>query len=268
MVKQGWVAIYRQIQDHWLWDEKPFSKAQAWIDMLLLANHDDNKFLLGNELVEVKCGSFISSIEKLKHRWGWSNTKVVSFLKLLESDKMVIKKSDTKKTVITIVNYGDYAVYDKTKTMQKRYENDTETMQKHTNNNDNNVNNDNNYLYIKDIYNEICVSLPKLTVLSDKRKQAIKARLNKYSIDQIKEVFVKAEASEFLKGGNNRNWIANFDWLMKDANIAKVLDGNYDNKTSYASGASYTSGGESRKTSYSLALFEDILNEKLEKGYE
>jgi DNA replication protein DnaD len=90
-----------------LWKDKPFSKQAAWIDMLLLANHDDNKFMLGNELVEVKCGSFISSIEKLKSRWGWSNTKVVSFLKLLESDEMIVKKSDTKKTVITIVKYGD-----------------------------------------------------------------------------------------------------------------------------------------------------------------
>ncbi len=147
MTKQGWVAIYRQIQDHWLWEDKPFSKQAAWIDMLLLANHDDNKFLLGNELVEVKCGSFISSIEKLKHRWGWSNTKVINFLKLLENDEMVIKKSDTKKTVITIVNYGDYANSKKTKTMPKRYENDTKTIRKHTNNNDNNENNDNKYIY-------------------------------------------------------------------------------------------------------------------------
>ena len=268
MVKQGWVAIYRQIQDHWLWDEKPFSKAQAWIDMLLLANHDDNKFLLGNELVEVKCGSFITSEIKLMARWGWGKNKTRAFLDLLQKDNMIVKKADRKKTTITIVNYSDYAVLKTENKPQADYKRTANKPQADTNNNDNNVNNDNNYLYIKDIYNEICVSLPKLTVLSDKRKQAIKARLNKYTVDQIKEVFVKAEASEFLKGGNDRNWIANFDWLMKDANIAKVLDGNYDNKTSYASGASYTSGGESRKTSYSLALFEDILNEKLEKGYE
>ena len=43
-------------------------------------------------------------------------------------------------------------------------------------------------------------------------------------------VFEKAEASHFLKGGNGRDWSADFDWLMKDANFAKVLDGNYDDK--------------------------------------
>ena len=31
-----------------------------------------------------------------------------------------------------------------------------------------------------------------------------------------------------MKGQNNRNWMASFDWLLKDSNMAKVLDGNYD----------------------------------------
>ncbi len=86
------------------------------------------------------------------------------------------------------------------------------------------------YEQIKDLFNDICISFPRLTVLSDKRKQAIKARLNTYTVEQFKEMFTKAEASTFLKGGNNRNWQANFDWLIKDSNFAKVLDGNFDNK--------------------------------------
>lgn len=86
------------------------------------------------------------------------------------------------------------------------------------------------YEHIKDMYNDICISFPRLTVLSDKRKQAIKARLKTFSIEQFKEMFTKAENSAFLKGSNNRDWQANFDWLIKDSNFAKVLDGNYDNK--------------------------------------
>lgn len=227
---KGWVAIYRQLQDHWLWEEKPFSKAQAWIDMLLLANHDDNKFLLGNELVEVKCGSFITSELKLMERWGWGKSKTRAFLDLLQTDEMIIKKSDRKKTTITIVNYEKYSYDYKTNRPPTDHEQTTSRPRADTNNNDNNYNNENNYIYIKDAYNEICVSFPRLTVLSDRRKQAIKARLKTYTIEQFKEVFTKAEASDFLKGKNNRDWQANFDWLMKDTNMAKVLDGNYDNK--------------------------------------
>lgn len=95
------------------------------------------------------------------------------------------------------------------------------------------------YVHIKDMYNDICISFPRLTVLSDKRKQAIKARLKTYTIEQFKELFEKAEASSFLKGANNRNWCANFDWLIKDSNFAKVLDGNYADKTNNNPNKSY-----------------------------
>ena len=92
------------------------------------------------------------------------------------------------------------------------------------------------YIHIKDMYNDTCVSLPRVTILSDKRKRAIKIITNNYSIEQIEEVFRKTEASNFLTGKSERknenhiNWQANFDWLMKDSNFAKVLDGNYDNR--------------------------------------
>lgn len=79
-------------------------------------------------------------------------------------------------------------------------------------------------------FNSICVSLPSVKALSDARKKAIKARLNNYSLDDFKTLFEKAEASSFLKGKNNSNWSATFDWLIKDSNMAKVLDGNYDDK--------------------------------------
>lgn len=83
---------------------------------------------------------------------------------------------------------------------------------------------------IADLFNDTCVSFPKIRSLSSNRKKAIKARLNTYSLDDFIELFRKAEASNFLKGANERNWTASFDWLIKDSNMAKVLEGNYDNK--------------------------------------
>lgn len=88
------------------------------------------------------------------------------------------------------------------------------------------------YELVARMYNDTCVSFPRVTTLSDARKKAIKARLNKYSLEDLQRVFDLAEASDFLKGDNARNWSANFDWLLKDTNIAKVLDGNYNNKAS------------------------------------
>lgn len=89
---------------------------------------------------------------------------------------------------------------------------------------------------IAGLYNETCVSFPRLTSLSDARKKAIKARLRFYSLEDFKRLFEKAEASSFLKGQNSRNWSANFDWLIKDSNMAKVLDGNYDDRSGGSGG--------------------------------
>ena len=86
------------------------------------------------------------------------------------------------------------------------------------------------YQQIADMYNETCVSFPRLTSLSDARKKSIKARLKTYTIDDFKIMFSKAESSSFLKGANSRNWSATFDWMIKDSNMAKILDGNYDDK--------------------------------------
>ena len=85
------------------------------------------------------------------------------------------------------------------------------------------------YESIRNLYNTLCPSFPKCTALSDARKKAIKARMSAgYSLDDFKTLFTKAENSGFLKGKNDRNWRASFDWLLKDSNMAKVLDGNYD----------------------------------------
>ena len=88
------------------------------------------------------------------------------------------------------------------------------------------------YELVARVYNDTCVSFPHLTTLSDARKKAIKARLNKYTIEDLQRAFELAEASDFLKGNNGRNWSANFDWIIKDTNIAKILDGNYNNRAS------------------------------------
>lgn len=143
-MSKGWISLHRKIQDHWLYTEKrKFSKFEAWVDLLLIVNHEDSTFLLGKELIHVKRGQRVISIRQLCERWSWSNTKVQNFLKLLEEDGMISVKSDTKKTVITIENYDFYQSEQHTKTTQERHESDAEATQKHTNNNDNNENNDN-----------------------------------------------------------------------------------------------------------------------------
>ena len=82
---------------------------------------------------------------------------------------------------------------------------------------------------VVDLYHAICVSYPRIRSLSDARKKAIKARLKSYTQEDFKTLFENAEASSFLKGTEG-GWKASFDWLIKEANMLKVLEGNYADK--------------------------------------
>ena len=82
---------------------------------------------------------------------------------------------------------------------------------------------------VVDLYHSICTSFPSVRSLSDARKKAIKSRLKTYSLDDFRQVFKNAEESSFLKGLDG-GWKASFDWLIKEANMLKVLEGNYADK--------------------------------------
>ena len=124
---KGWIHLHRSLIDHWLWQEKPFSRGQAWIDLLFQANHSDNKFLLGNELITLERGEFVTSELKLMERWGWGKTKVRAFLNLLQIDNMIVKKTNHKRTAIKIVNYSKYNDYE---TTEKPETNHSQTIDK------------------------------------------------------------------------------------------------------------------------------------------
>ena len=89
-----------------------------------------------------------------------------------------------------------------------------------------------NYKAVVDSYNSLCKSFPKVTKLSERRRKAIRARLKEYSLAELEKAFALAEESEFLKGANNRNWMASFDWIISDSNLPKVLEGKYANRAS------------------------------------
>ena len=100
--------LHRQLQDCWVWRGERFSRGQAWVDLLLMANHKDVKIPFGESIEVIQRGQFITSINKLSEKWGWSFNTVKKFLNLLENDNMLIRKSDNTKTLITIVNYEVY----------------------------------------------------------------------------------------------------------------------------------------------------------------
>lgn len=174
----GWISLHRSIQNHWLFQEdRKFSKFEAWIDLILIANHKDGKVMHDGQLIDVKRGQKLTSLRKLGNQWNWSITKVDKFLNILHEDGMIVLKKDTKKTLVTIVNYDVYQNIDlekrqrsDTEKNQKEIKKESEKKQKETNNNvnkankDNNVNNpqsvsDEDFKKIADYYNKTIQAL-------------------------------------------------------------------------------------------------------------
>jgi len=128
---EGWVKLYRTLTENDLWLEKPFSKGQAWVDLLLITNHKKGIVKIKNGLTfPVKRGECGYSILGLADRWGWSRGKVDRFLLSLKDEKMISItdiKTDTKtsskmdtlnRSVIKVIQYEEYQGTD-TKTSSK-----------------------------------------------------------------------------------------------------------------------------------------------------
>jgi len=145
---QGWISVHRKIEECWVWFDEPFSKGQAWIDILLLANHAPKKCLVDGKLTVIGEGERLTSIRKLAERWQWSRDKTSKFLKVLEADEMIELKKSHHFTIIKVRNYGlyqgDLREHSATEQPQKSHRKATELPQTDTNNNDNNENNENN----------------------------------------------------------------------------------------------------------------------------
>lgn len=122
---KGYILLFRDIQNNVIWKADTFSKGQAWVDLLLMANHEAKTFILGNEVIQAEAGSVITSELKLMDRWKWSKEKVRNFLRVLENLEMIERRPDKKKTVIIIKNYVAYQTAYRKKDSQESPKNQT-----------------------------------------------------------------------------------------------------------------------------------------------
>ena len=105
---EGWIKLHRKLLDHWIWVNEKYLR--AWIWFLMRANHTNTKVLFGNELIDIKRGEFITSINNISLATELTSQNVRTFIRLLENDKMINKQSTNKLTKITICNYDKYNV--------------------------------------------------------------------------------------------------------------------------------------------------------------
>lgn len=129
---EGWIKLHRKIIKSELWTCEPFTRAQAWIDLILLANYEPGFFYLRDHKINVERGQVGWSELKLAQRWKWSRTKVRKFIKDLEKEQQVIQQHNRSTSIITIIKYDEYQkkeqLEDNRKTTERQQKNNRKTL--------------------------------------------------------------------------------------------------------------------------------------------
>ena len=248
---QGWVKIHRDLLDNELWSDKPFTKGQAWVDLLLLANHKDKNVLIGSHTEMVERGSFITSELKLMERWGWGRKKVKLFLNFLESQKMIERNANNKRTAITIVNYGFYQDCDLPKEQQKDSKRTAKEQRRDSTGTAKEHKQERKNERMKE-YIDTDVSIKQHSIQSiigawnqlepygikmiyrinqgSKRYTSLIALLEQFGEEKVIQAVDKVKQSDFLQGKTDTRFSLNFDWFINPNNFVKVLEGKYDER--------------------------------------
>lgn len=129
---EGWIKLHRKMSESHLWLCEQFTRGQAWVDMLMLANYEDSYFFIRGNKIDVKRGQIAWSEDKLAKRWGWSRTKLRSFINMLEKELQIELQKSNVIQIITVVNYDLYQEKEPQTGQQKDRRKTTERPQKDT----------------------------------------------------------------------------------------------------------------------------------------
>ena len=109
---KGWIKLHRQIVDSTIWQSKdPFDDRSAWIDLLLMANHESRVMQIPNkQFITIQAGQLHTSMQHLADRWHWSRNRVIRYFKRLSEQGMCTTKCTPYGTTVTIVKWGFFQI--------------------------------------------------------------------------------------------------------------------------------------------------------------
>lgn len=216
-----------------------FSKAEAW---LYLLNHEAS----GVDTEDLKRGEFRVSRRRLALKFGWSDSCVHRFLNTLVNKNLIEKvnhQSNHQSNHLRVCNYG---VYGGSRTTDRTSNRTTHILKKgerriksvpseHMSFERPDPTDPKVLWWIYRQYNQV---LPALKTFAPKREARCRSRINRALergrlepyLQDFAQAVQKAQLSRFLRGEVS-NWKASFDWLLEEDNIAKVLEGNYDDRS-------------------------------------
>lgn len=133
--RSGWIAISREIRDHWLVGygkavtpadptRGSYSQHEAFQDLLMECRYRKGYVVNGGRKMQISPGQVIGAISWLAARWNWTPKKVRWFLDQLVEDNMITRhlvdksgnfvepqrgnRYGNQSTIITVCNYTKY----------------------------------------------------------------------------------------------------------------------------------------------------------------
>lgn len=240
VVLDGWVGQNAQYLKWW----SQLRREASWTDKTVWYNHQQ---------VYLQARQVIVTVNSLVKQWQVSKPTVIHFLQRLESEKLIERQTDSRKTIITITPLGwaDSEVKQEV-TPAVKVDHDVDRQSYHQplppiiNNKEINIiasggartreeevaNHD--FDEIISFFNEQMKGkgIQQVAIITSERRQAFERLMSQTGVnkDTLKQAIKNAAESDFLNGKGPKGWVASFDWMMIPQNFQKVLENNYRNK--------------------------------------
>lgn len=263
MTDNEYIKLNRKIIG-WEWFTDS-NTAHLFVYCLLKANWKDGKF----QGKDIKRGSFVTSLEKMKVECGLSIQQVRTALNKLQSTGEITNNSYTKYRVITVNNYE---LYQNTNKQDNRQDNKQVSNNQQTNNKQittieevknirtkelkkkDLINNSNElfncpsesqpdektgaYDDLLKLWNSLDqYGIKPIRAITSQRLRLLKPRIRQYGRESFAECVEQIKQSDFLQGKHTgKPWTVTFDWMILPSNYPKVLEGNYRNKSNGSGG--------------------------------
>ena len=247
----GYITLPLAVLDGWVGQNAQYLK--WWTQLRREASWTDKTVWFNHQQVYLQARQVIVTVNSLVKQWQVSKPTVIHFLQRLESEKLIERQTDSRKTIITITPLGwaDSEVKQEVTPVVK-VDHDVDHQSYHQplppiiNNKEKNIiasggartreeevaNKD--FDEIISFFNQQMKGkgIQQVAIITLERRQAFERLMSQTGVnkDTLKQAIKNAAESDFLNGKGPKGWVASFDWMMIPQNFQKVLENNYRNK--------------------------------------
>ena len=247
----GYITLPLAVLDGWVGQNAQYLK--WWTQLRREASWTDKTVWYNHQQVYLQARQVIVTVNSLVKQWQVSKPTVIHFLQRLESEKLIERQTDSRKTIITITPLGwaDSEVKQEVASVVK-VDHDVDHQSYHQplppiiNNKEKNIiasggartreeevaNHD--FDEIISFFNQQMKGkgIQQVAIITSERRQAFERLVSQTGVnkDSVKQAIRNAAESDFLNGKGPKGWVASFDWMMIPQNFQKVLENNYRNK--------------------------------------